>query len=117
MSTDLSRYRITPGAEATVEDIDLDAEEVIVNGKRYSEADAEADAADAARVIRAERTRGLSRGGTSLSGDGSHSPTVATVIPRDVRDEVQARAAAEGMSVSKWLRRLIEREVGHRPAA
>jgi hypothetical protein len=102
MSIDPARYRATPDAE--ISDIDLDEETVNIGGRRYTEADAEHDA-DA-------RTRGLSKGGYSLSGDGSHSPTVKTVIPRDVRDQVVERAAAEGMSVSKWLRRLIEREVG-----
>lgn len=107
MSTNADRYRVTP--ESTFDHIDLDQEIVIIGGQRYTEADAARDAAEA-------RTRGLSRGGLSLSGDGTHSPTVATVIPRDVRDQVRERAAAEGMSVSKWLRRLIEREV-NRPAA
>lgn len=113
MSIDLNRYRVTADSDVTIESIDLDEETVNVNGRRYTEADAERDAADAEREVRAERTRGLSRGGHSLSGDGSHSPTVTTVLPRDVRDLVRERAAAEGMSVSKWLRRLIEREVDH----
>lgn len=104
MTIDPDRYRAT--RETSFEDIDLDQEIVIVGGRRYTEADA---AADAARLE--ARTRGLARGGHSLSGDGTHSPKIATVLPRDVRDKVRQRADAEGMSVSKWVRHLIEREV------
>ena len=89
-----------------ISDIDLDEEVVIMDGKRYTEAGARRDA-DAAEA----RLRGLSRGGRSLSGDGSHSPTLRTVVPRDVSEAVKARARAEHMSVSKWLRRLIERSI------
>lgn len=110
MSIDTIRYRAT--GDATIEDIDLDQESIVIGGHRYTEADATRD--DAAAEA---RQRGLSRGGVSLSGDGSHSPTVATVVPRDVRDKIRERAAAEGVSVSKWLRRLIEREVSHDPAS
>lgn len=109
MTIDPERYRATP--DAVFDDIDLDREVVKVGGRRYTEADAAQDAA-----LAEARRRGLSRGGVSLSGDGSHSPSVATVLPREVRDEVRLRAAAEGMSVSKWLRRLVEREVG-RPSS
>ncbi|MCL2091366.1 MAG: hypothetical protein FWH11_09135 [Micrococcales bacterium] len=69
--------------------------------------------ADPAATRLAARRRGLRRGGTSMSGDGQHSPTVSVVLPREVRDRVVAQAAAEGMSVSKWLRRLVVEKVGH----
>ena len=54
---------------------------------------------------------GLTPGGKSLSGDGEHSPRIQVVVPRSVRDEIAARAAAEHMSMSRWLRRLIERDL------
>ena len=99
------RYRFHPDRD-TVEDVDLDREVVIVNGKRYTEADARADAR------RAEaRFRGLSRGGRSLSADGQHSPQVTVTLARETRDIVAQRAAAEHMSASKWLRKLIERDL------
>ncbi|MFT4306203.1 MAG: hypothetical protein QM604_04855 [Microbacterium sp.] len=107
MSIDPTRYRIASTADATIDDIDLDDEVVTVGGKRYTDADA---------AQMESRLRGLSRGGHSLSGDGTHSPTVTTVLPREVRDQVKDLAAAEGMSVSKWLRRLIEREVSNHAA-
>jgi hypothetical protein len=103
MTINPDRYRAT--RETSFEDIDLDQETVIVGGRRYTEA----DAAAAARVE--AQTRGLSRGGHSLSGDGAHSPKVATVLPRDVRDKVLRRADAEGISASEWVRRLIERKI------
>lgn len=54
-----------------------------------------------------QRLRNLHRGGYSLSGEEEHSPKVSVTLPRDVRDKVAARAAAEGVSVSKYLRRII----------
>jgi predicted DNA binding CopG/RHH family protein len=102
---DPGRYRYRPDTDS-VSDIDLDRETVIIGGQRYTEADAAQDSAQFEA-----RTRGLSRGGHSLSGDGTHSPRVTTVLPRDVHERVRERAAAEGMSVSKWVRRLVEHEV------
>jgi len=50
----------------------------------------------------------LTPGGKSLSGDGSHSPSIHVVLPRGTAEAVKARAAAEHMSVSKWARRALE---------
>jgi hypothetical protein len=72
-------------------------------GERRTEVDAGAAKA---------RQRGLRRGGRSMSKDGQHSPAVSVVLPREVRDKVVAQAAAEGMSVSKWLRRLVVEQIG-----
>jgi hypothetical protein len=85
MTINPARYRAT--REASFEDINLDQETVIVSGRRYTEADA---AADAAQVE--AQTRGPSRGGHSLSGDGTHLPKVATVLPRDIRDKARKHA-------------------------
>lgn len=57
------------------------------------------------------RYAGLIPGGKSLSKDGKHSPSVTVVLPREVRDRVRQSAREEGMSVSKWLRILIEEKV------
>lgn len=96
--------------DVIVEDIDLDEEHITVAGPdgpaRYTEADAERDSADAER--RFARTRHLVPGGKSLSADGAHSPRVQTVVARETRDELERRAAAARMSVSKYIRRLIE---------
>lgn len=108
--SDLDRYRYTPGTPAG--DIDLDLEAIHRAGQRVTEPDAERIAAQVEA-----RHRGLSRGGHSLSGDGTHSPRVTTVLPKDVLDRVREHASAEGMSVSKWLRQLVEHEVDDRRAA
>ncbi|GAB3158073.1 hypothetical protein GCM10027059_02130 [Myceligenerans halotolerans] len=62
---------------------------------------------EAAHAEISQRLQNLHRGGYSLSGEGEHSPRVSVTLPRDVHDSVEAHAAAAGMSVSKYLRRLI----------
>lgn len=56
---------------------------------------------------RRRNTAGLRKGGVSLSIDGSNSPALKVVLPRDLYDQVQANAASAGMSASKYARRLI----------
>ena len=71
-------------------------------------------AGDRARA--AERTGpppGLVPGGKSLSGGGRHSPQITVVLSEETEAAVRARASAEHMSVSRWTRRLIERELAH----
>jgi hypothetical protein len=110
MSIDLSEYRYVPGV-TEVSDIDLDSEVVIVDGHRYTEADAEKDAD---RIERQPRQySGLRRGGVSMSSDGAHSPKFTFSLPRPDDDLLRARAAAEGMSVSKWTRRLVQKELAN----
>lgn len=75
-------------------------------GKDYS-AGMSDDEIEATTERVSQRLRNLHRGGYSLSGDEGHSPKVSVTLPREVRDKVEARARAEGMSVSKYLRRLI----------
>lgn len=93
-----------------------DSEEVYFQGKRVT------DEVVGRLVDHAERTgppidtedpryAGLIPGGKSLSGDGRHSPSITVVLPREIRDRVKETAASEGMSMSKWLRQLIERNV------
>lgn len=99
---DPTQYVYQPG-QIQIDDVDLDAETVIMDGRRYTEADATRDA----EAIEA-RHRGLRRGGKSMSADGQHSPTVSVVLPRDLHDRLREQASAEGVSMSKWLRRLVE---------
>ncbi|MCL2736275.1 MAG: hypothetical protein FWD75_06550 [Propionibacteriaceae bacterium] len=56
----------------------------------------------------ARRHPNLRPGGKSLSKDGTISPVVRVVVSKVTRDKVKAAAAADGVSVSKWLRRTIE---------
>lgn len=57
------------------------------------------------------RYSGLRPGGKYLSQDGAYSPRVTVTLPRPAHEKVVAAAHAEGMSVSKYLRRLIEAHV------
>ncbi|MFZ1382755.1 MAG: hypothetical protein WAS54_08225 [Scrofimicrobium sp.] len=103
---DLTRYRVRPGTITEAKDVDLDETVVTVDGKRYTEADAEADA-----IALEGRHRGLVPGGKSLSGGKKHSPVLRTVVPEETFDRVQVAAKEQGVSVSKWLRQLINEKV------
>lgn len=46
-------------------------------------------------------------GGKSLSGDGSHSPTVRVRVSEQMRAELVALAAARGIGLSKLVRELL----------
>ncbi|ALN14710.1 hypothetical protein [Acidipropionibacterium acidipropionici] len=62
---------------------------------------------------RAERSgppKGLVPGGKSLSGGRTHSPKVQVVLSRETEQKVRERADAEHMSVSRWIRRVLEKE-------
>ena len=62
----------------------------------------------------AERTgppRGLIPGGKSLSGGRRHSPQITVVLSEETDAALRAQATSERMSVSRWTRRLIEREL------
>lgn len=85
-------------------DIDLDQEEVYVDGKRFTNADAEA-AADQAELTGPPRP---GRGRPSLSGAGENSPQIATRVPAQLRDRLQARADAEGKKLSEVVRDALE---------
>lgn len=87
--------------DATTADIDLDEEVVLrKDGSRYTEADAQADAAD---VV--ER---LGRGKPSLSGQGT-SPQIGVRLPSDLRELLADRAAREGRRESEIVREAIVR--------
>ncbi|MDR0991020.1 MAG: DNA-binding protein, partial [Propionibacteriaceae bacterium] len=101
-----ANYRYVPGV-SIAEDIDLDETPVSVGGRRYTEADAEADSVAAER----RQLAGLVPGGKSLSGGRTHSPAVRVVLPEDTLAEVKRQAANRHMSISRFLRGLIEREL------
>lgn len=52
-------------------------------------------------------TSGLTPGGTSLSGDGSHSPRVTVSLPADAKAALDARARDAGMGTAKYVRRIL----------
>ena len=106
MSIDTSRYRYIPG-ESDVADIDLDATPVYLDGRRYTEADARRDDDAAGRAYHP----GLVPGGKSLSDDGGHSPRLQVVVGAETARALRARALDSGMSVSKYVRRVLEADL------
>ncbi|MDR0482249.1 MAG: ribbon-helix-helix domain-containing protein [Cellulomonadaceae bacterium] len=114
MGVDVTKWTFHPGNVPVIEDVDLDKEVVVLNGRRYTESDAIADSELMESTFEQRQTarkRGLARGGHSLSGDGSHSPRLTVTLPRELDELLRARAAAEHMSASKWARRALERQL------
>jgi hypothetical protein len=104
MSIDPSRYPVGP--ESSIEDVDLDQEDVrLPDGRRLTNELAERMARDG---VAAARQANLIPGGKSLGGDGSHSPRVQFRIPEALRDRAAARAADEGVSLSALAREALE---------
>jgi len=99
-------YVYIPG-ESVVEDIDLDQTPVYIDGQRYTEADARRDGDEAERAYQA----GLIPGGKSLSGGSTHSPRFQVVLGVATADRARQAAADEGMSMSRWLRRVVEEKL------
>jgi len=104
MSIDPSRYVVGP--DSTIEDVDLDQEDVrLRDGRRLTEELAEQLAREG---VAEARRRNLIPGGKSLSGDGRHSPTVQFRVPDTLRAAAEARAAADGVSLSALAREALE---------
>ena len=94
------------GADASIEDVDLDAEVVTVKGRRLTEAGAEQLAQD---TLTEARHRNLIPGRKSLTGGSTHSPRVQFRVPEAVATQAQDRARAEGKSVSELAREALVR--------
>ncbi len=80
-------------------------DEVTIDGQPYSQPEIERRV----DAMLEKRRRNLIPGGKSLSESGHHSPLLQVRIPEAMRDELQARADAEGVSVSKLTRKAIDR--------
>ena len=103
MSIDPGRYVVGPAS--TIKDVDLDEEDVrLLDGRRLTKELAEKMAR--AGVAEARR-RNLIPGGKSLAGDGSHSPRVQFRVPKSLRAAAEAKAAAEGVSLSVLAREAL----------
>lgn len=85
---------------------------------RYTDADVADDAAWAEEVGRRhfERTRHLVPGGKSLSADGEHSPRLQVVVARETKAELERRANDSGVSLSKYMRHVLEQYLTEHPA-
>jgi predicted DNA binding CopG/RHH family protein len=102
---DPKKFRVTP--DAKISDIDLDAEEFLPpEGTRLTETRAEQLSAEQDR-----RIANLTPGRKSLSGGARHSPVVQLRLSESTRDELATRAAARGVSLSKYTRELIEQSL------
>lgn len=82
---------------------------VTVGGEPYDPVEWEqridAMAAEAHELRRAN----LRPGGKSLTAEGVHSPVLQVRVPEQLHDEVKLRAKAEGISMSKLMRRALEK--------
>lgn len=96
------------GPDATIEDVDLDKEEIYVEGERFTEARAEQLAEETARLAREARERNLIPGRKSLSGGSKHSPLVQFRVSETTRAKLEAIAKARGISISKLSRKIID---------
>ena len=104
MSIDPGRYVVGP--DTTITDVDLDEEDVrLPDGRRLTNELAEKMAREGAAEA---RRRNLIPGGKSLAGDGSHSPRVQFRVPESLRAAAEAKAAAEGVSLSMLAREALE---------
>lgn len=91
--------------DASIEDIDLDQEEVYrPDGSRLTEEIAEREAREAVAYARR-------RGRPSISGGSTHSPRVSTRVSEEMRDRIRRKAAQEGKRESDILREAIEHYV------
>lgn len=89
------------------DDIDLDAEVVIVNGQRLTNADA--DALTAELSGRQRSNANLVPGRKSLSGKGEGaSPVVNVRVSNETRAELDSKGVATGDRVSKMARRALD---------
>jgi len=101
-----ANYVYIPG-KSIVEDIDLDQTPVYIDQQRYTEEDARRDSDEAERIYRAR----LVPGGKSLSGGTKHSPKFQVVLGESTAEKARQAAADEGMSVSRWLRNVVEEKL------
>lgn len=105
MGTDPKNYVVGP--DATIDDVDLDEEEVFLpDGTRLTEQRAGQIAAETLAEI---RRRNLVPGRKSLTGGSEHSPRVQFRVPDSIREKAEQRAAAEGKSLSALAREALER--------
>ncbi len=103
-TTDPSRYVVGPGS--TITDVDLNEEDLrLPDGRRLTNELADTMAREG---VAEARRRNLIPGGKSLAGDGRHSPRVQFRVPASLRAAAEAKAAAEGVSLSVLAREALE---------
>lgn len=96
------------GPNATIDDINLDKEEIHFHGKRITEARA-AELAEESR--RLARQANLIPGRKSLSAGRRHSPKVEFRVSEATRVKLEAIAKRRHMTVSKLSREILDEYV------
>lgn len=100
---DPKRYTVPPDVEFS--DIDLDAEDFQVGGRRLTEALAEEIADDVHRRVAARAGR------PSLTGAAQISPQITARVSPDLRARLTARAEREHKPTAEVIREALERYV------
>lgn len=95
------------GDDVEVTDVDLEHEEIYVNGQRLTDERVEQIAAESVRLAR-EREANLIPGGKSLSGGTKHSPAVQVVVSEATHTRLKELAQRRQVSVSKLLRPVLD---------
>jgi predicted HicB family RNase H-like nuclease len=93
------------GPDATIEDVDLETEEITFRGERLTNQRAEEIAQETLAEI---RLRNLVPGRKSLSGGTKHSPRVQFRVPDEIREQAEKRAREKGISLSALAREALE---------
>lgn len=92
--------------DTPISTIDLDREVFrLRDGRRLTEELAEELAGQARKEI---GRRNLIPGRKSLSGGGTHSPTIRVRVPEKLRAAAEQRATSEGVSLSVLTREALE---------
>jgi predicted DNA binding CopG/RHH family protein len=105
MARKLDPTKIHFDENTVVEDVDLDEEEIYVEGERLTEQRAKERTAEVLAKVRAMNLR---PGGKSLSGQPKHSPVVQVRVSEHTRDKLRAIAKDRGMSLSKLSRKVLD---------
>jgi hypothetical protein len=108
MTRKLDPTKIRFDEHTVVDVVDLNEEEIYVEGERLTEERADEIAAE---VLANAQAMNLRPGGKSLSGNGKHSPVVQVRVSEQTRDKLRAIAKARGMSVSKLSRKVLDQFV------
>jgi len=95
------------GPDATIEDIDLDAEDVYYEGERLTEAKAAEIAEESARLAHEARAANLIPGRKSLSGEGKHSPVLNVRLPQSEFEKLDRLAERRGVRRSTLARSVL----------
>ncbi|MDR0837717.1 MAG: hypothetical protein LBM94_05900 [Propionibacteriaceae bacterium] len=105
---DPERYRYIPGVTVILNDDPIDALGLHdFDGNPITEESLAREEEEAT----ARQLAALVPGGKSLSGGRIHSPVLRVVVSQDTAERVATQARSRNMSVSRYVRQIIEREV------